>query len=104
MYRPIPVLLLDAQVAIQNAQTSPKISATIAQYGYTSERLHQGNLLYDAAQQAHHHYQTTCGDQLAATQRVQQTRQQAQKSYRRFVKLARIAFKDDRGLYIRLGL
>jgi hypothetical protein len=102
--RNIDGLLNSARVAINNALSSPKIQSYLSVYGYSPEKIQQGNALYDAALAAQQQQRVEYGEQIAATATLNQVWETASKSYIKFVKIARIAFKDDAGIATQLGL
>lgn len=93
-----------AHVAIHNALANTKIQDTLSEYGYTSDRIRQGEALYDTALAAQHTQQSEYGDQMSATAEFKQRWEVADKSYMHLVKIARVAFKDQPGSAKRLGI
>ncbi|MBD1867268.1 hypothetical protein H6F95_08140 [Cyanobacteria bacterium FACHB-471] len=102
--RSIDILLNSAHVAIANSLTNSQIQAYLKEFGYTPERIQQGKLLYEAALAAHQQQRADYGNQRTATTALQQAWETAKKSYMRYVKVARIAFKDNVGVATRLEL
>jgi hypothetical protein len=100
----IDTLLNSAHIAITNALTNPQIRGYLSDFGYTPERLQQGKLLYEAALAAHQQQRADYGDQRNATNTMNQSWETAQKTYMRYLKVARIAFKGNPGVATRLGL
>ncbi|NJN59574.1 MAG: hypothetical protein HC879_19845 [Leptolyngbyaceae cyanobacterium SL_5_9] len=100
----IDALLNSAHVAIANSLTNAQIQSYLKEFGYTPERIQQGKLLYEAALAAHQQQRAEYGDQRTATTALKQTWETAKKSYMRYVKVARIAFKDNAGVATRLEL
>jgi hypothetical protein len=100
----IDTLLNSAHIAITNSLTNHQIQSYLSEFGYTPERIQQGKLLYDAALAAHQQQRADYGDQKSATTALTQAWDTARKSYIRYVKVARIAFKDNAGVATRLEL
>jgi hypothetical protein len=102
--RNIDGLLNSARVGINNALNSPKIQDYLAVYGYSSEKIQQGKALYEAALSAYQQQKIEFGKQIGATATLNLVWETASKSYIKFIKIARIAFKDDAGIATQLGL
>ena len=101
---PIDTLLSDAQVAIENALNNPDILNALKDFGYTTARIQTGKALYSTATAAQIQQTTEAGDQIAATAAVSDAWETAKKSYIRFIKIARIAFKRSPGISTQLDL
>ena len=93
-----------AQIAIGNALADPTLSAALATYGYTAERLRQGDVLRETARAFHQRQKEAYGDLFAAGDALDAARRQVQATYMRHVKLARVAFENDRGATQKLAL
>jgi hypothetical protein len=93
-----------AQIAIANAIADPDLSAALAAYGYTTERLKEGSKLRERAHTLHQRRIIEYGNLLAASDAHEQAQRQAQDSYMRQVKVARIALKNNRGALQKLSL
>lgn len=102
--RTIDTLLNAAHLAIANALANPQIQTYLSEFGYTPERLQQGKRLYDTALAAHQQQRADYGNQKTATMTLNQTWDTAKKSYMRYLKVARIAFKQHAGIATRLEL
>jgi hypothetical protein len=100
----IDTLLNSANIAITNSLSHPQIQTYLSEFGYTPERIQQGKLLYESALAAHQQQRANYGDQRTATTTLTQARNTAKRSYMRYVKVARIAFKDHAGVATRLEL
>lgn len=86
-----------ARVALTNAQANPEIQAALQTFGYTTERIEQGEMLYEAAQTQYQQKITAYGGLRTAADALSSAEQQAQATYTRHVKIARVALEDDRG-------
>ncbi len=100
----IDQLLSQAQVAIDNALNNPTILSALGDYGYTAARIQTGKKLYSEAAAAQIAQTAEAGGQISASATVNEAWETAKKSYIRFIKIARIAFKHDAGISIQLAL
>ena len=96
--------LAHAQLALDNALANRAITATLAAYGYTSERLREGAALRDNVRALSQRQRGEYGDLFAAKDTLQALRQQAHQAYMRYVNVARVTFKTDRGTLEALGI
>ena len=95
-YRPPEERLDRARVALDNAQTDPALQDGLAAFGYDAARLQEGQGLLAAAQGAQEAHAAEYGDQYAATDELRAARETAETTYMRHVKVARVAFSEDR--------
>ena len=93
-----------AYTAITNARNTEPLLETLTEWGYDKERLDQGMALYDAAQAIFQQHAVEFAEQLEATDAKHEKWQLASKPYMRYLKLARILFRDDRPARTALGL
>lgn len=100
----IEARLLNAQVAISNAESDVEVQSYLAEFGYNAERLAEGRALYDRAQQLHQKQVKEYGDQFAASDALKSAWHEARTQYMRFVKVARVALKSERSAYQKLDL
>ncbi len=96
--------LLSAQVAIDNAISNVEIKALLAVYGYDETRLAEGKALLDATNQLQQIQQKEYGDQYEATNALTAARTLANNDYMRFIKIARIALKNELAIAQKLDL
>jgi len=96
--------LLVAQVAIDNAISNSDVKSLLAVFGYDDTRLNEGKTLLDTTNQLQQTQQKEYGDQFEATGTLKEAWEKADKTYMRFVKIARIALKADHALYQQLNL
>ena len=103
---PIPIdeFLGSVQVALANVTANNTIKTALADFGYTDDRMAQGQALYNTALTAQHQQKAEYADQISATDALNQTWETAHASYMRLVKVARVALKDNAGALTRLGL
>lgn len=93
-----------SRVAIDNALSNAQIQQYLEEYGYSLERIEAGKILYQAALAAQQRQKLEYGDQIGATETLDRAWETARRTYGRFVKIARIALKDDLGAMAQLGL
>lgn len=103
-YETIDQQLAAAHLALSNARSDSELSEALALFGYDGTRLDAGMALYTAAAQAQQQQALEYGEQYAASDALRAAWEDAQANYGRYVKVARIALKDDRGAYATLGL
>ncbi len=96
--------LMAAQVAIDNALSDTEVKTFLAEFGYDDTRLNVGKTLLDTANQLQQKQQKEYGDQFEATGELKDIWEEADQQYMRFVKVARIALRDDHSLYQKLDL
>ena len=96
--------LLAAQLAINNSISDDEIKTAVAQFGYDETRLNAGKALLDNANKMQYVQKKEYGDQYQATDALTEAWNTAEKTYMRFVKVARIALKSDHALYLKLDL
>ncbi|HRJ41464.1 MAG TPA: hypothetical protein PL105_06280 [Caldilineaceae bacterium] len=93
-----------AQLALSNARTDGDLSGPLADFGYDTARLDEGWALYQAAAEAQQRQTREYGEQYAASDAFTAAREAAQTEYVRYVKIARIALKQERGAAAKLVL
>lgn len=93
-----------ARVAIANVLADSHLQAAVAAYGYTYARLDQGRALHDAALALDQQQKDIYGGLFSAVDTLDAARRQANDTFMRHVKVARVALKQDRGAQQRLGL
>lgn len=96
--------LSKADVAIHNALTNPDLTTRLARYGYDQTRLAEGQSLYEQVdvlyrQQAHGY-----GQQFNATDELHRLWHQADTRFYQDRRVARVAFRKERGARQSLGL
>ncbi len=87
--------LQDARVLIGNSQTLPGISTALAEFGYTADRLAEGQALLQAAEDLVLKQKKEYGEQYEATAAAQTAWEAADSAYSKTLKIARLAFADD---------
>ncbi|MBU0473814.1 MAG: hypothetical protein KKF62_06580 [Bacteroidetes bacterium] len=96
--------LLSAQVTIDNAIADVEIKALLADYGYDDVRLAAGKTLLDTTNQMHQVQQKEYGDQFEATNALNSVWASAKNEYMRFIKISRIALRDEFAISQKLAL
>lgn len=96
--------MLDAQVAVDNANSDEEIKSYVVKFGYDGPRLAVGKALLDETRSLHQKQQKEYGDQYQAKDDLDELRYEANKEYMRYVKIARIALNSEHALYLKLGL
>ncbi|MCF8263043.1 MAG: hypothetical protein K9I99_00960 [Melioribacteraceae bacterium] len=91
-------------VALENALNNSGVAAYLAELGYTADTINFGKNLYNEAFNLHRKQQIEYAEKFSATDELNKARQKASLTYMKFIKLARIKFKDNRGVYTELGL
>lgn len=100
----IDARLAAAQIAIDNALSDAALQTALARYGYNAARIKQGKELYTAVLELNHGQKVQRGEQFAATSARRDVLKQADATYTRLFKVARIAFRHDRNAAMALGL
>ena len=97
-------VLTTSKMVLDNADSSDEIKKLMKAYGYDEQRLKQGRELLKKAEALQHEKENEYGQQYQASQALAQARDQANKVYMRFVKIARVALKDNVAAMMKLGL
>lgn len=103
-YRSIDALLSSAQLAIAAAQTNAEIQAALVLFGYPPEEIQRGRSLYETALSAQQQRHREYAEQIGASASLNDLRDALDNLYRRHLKLARIACKNDPVAISKLGL
>lgn len=89
--------LLFAQNAISNALNQAVLKPLLEEYGYTEERLKEGESLYKKADEAHLGQKKEYGEQYKATDELDEAKANAGNVYMKHLKIARIAMGNAPG-------
>lgn len=100
----IDELISKSGVAINNGKNQPALAALLLEYGYTPERLATGESLWSVANSLNNTQQKENGEQLAATEALNQSIEAANAVYIPHLKVARIVFRDDINYWAQLAL
>jgi len=93
-----------ARIAIENALSNPTIQTYLSEYGYSKAKLQAGQQLYQTALDLQQKQRREYGEQIEATTERDQLWDIAHATYMKFVKIARIAYKNNSGIAAQLGL
>lgn len=104
MNKKINELITKAKVAIKNGKDHPVAAAMLQEFGYTSDRLNEGNAFLNEAVTKYSNHIKEDGEQQAATKELTQAIEEANKLYIPLLKVARITFKNDTNQWIKLEL
>lgn len=96
--------MLNAQVAIENALGNETIKTALAVYGYSKAKLTEGKVLYEDALTKQIKQKQEYGDQYQATDTLDNVKIEANATYMRHVKIARIALNGQRGTWQALDI
>ena len=102
--RSIDQILSQAQLAIDNSLNNPTVLAALSDFGYSAARIGKGKQLYNLAAAAQLAQTSEAGEQISATAAINEAWAIARKTYMRFVKVARVAFKGQNGVATQLDL
>ena len=100
----IDSFLLKAKIAIENGMSNAEIAGIMKEFGYTSEKMAEGNTLLIKANELNIKQKKEYGEQYAATDAVNNRYNQINTSYMKHIKLARLVFKDERDKFKGLEL
>jgi hypothetical protein len=89
--------LTRAQIAIGNALADPAVQSALDPYGYTAERLREGQALRERALTLHQQQRVAYGDLSSANDALKATQAHVRTDYMHDIKVARVAFATDRG-------
>jgi len=96
--------LKDIAIALQNATDDEVIKTELAEFGYMATKVAEGKALYDTAEALHRKQKVEYGEQAIATDALNTAWEVANNVYMRQVKVARVAFKNERGVQSKLGI
>jgi hypothetical protein len=88
--------------AIQNALNGPDIRQLIAGFGYDDAKLQEGLTLYNTLETVYQQQQMLIGAKEEQTQRTLEIVDRAESILVEYVEIARIAFKENRGMLSKL--
>ncbi|WP_045028414.1 hypothetical protein [Draconibacterium sediminis] len=104
MSKEIDQLLTKSGTAINNSLQNTKLQPLLAEFGYTAEKLTEGKALLDTATSLNITQAKETGEKVQATATLDEKRELANREYIKYVKIARIAFTDEPGIWKSLGL
>lgn len=95
---------LRAELVLKNSKSNEDIRQRLVKYGYTDEKLAEGEKLYQKAFDLYTQQKEEYGDQYQATDEKETKRKEIHKIYMQHLTLARLAFKNDDKTYGSLDL
>ena len=104
MYRSIPEQIKEARMLISNSRQHPRIKQALVDFGYPIQNLEKGQARLEHFLLLQQLKRQNYGAQLNATETVVTELQQIKNTYDEHLTLARLAFKQNRGLQKTLGL
>ncbi|WP_299580621.1 hypothetical protein [uncultured Sunxiuqinia sp.] len=104
MNKEIDELLLKADLGINNALRHPEVAGLMSLLGYTPEKLTAGKVILTNAQNLQAKQVKEAGEEDGASDELRLKRSEAHHTYMNYVKIARIAFKNDAGMWTKLQL
>ncbi len=93
-----------AQAAISNSLADEEIQVLVSSYGYSSEKLNEGKVLFESAQAAVSSQKAAAGAQRQASQKLAEAEKSARDAYQALAKVARAIFKNYKARLTALGL
>ena len=104
MANSIQNLLIQSKTAVENALNDTDIKSFLSEYGYDESVLNAGKTLYEQTDHLNQQQLKEYGDQYSATEEFNNVWEKANAEYMRFVKVARIALRNENAAYSKLGL
>jgi len=96
--------LLTAQVRVDNTLNDPEILSRVSEFGYNADRMTEGKALQVKAAQLHQKQMTEYGEQYQASSAVKAKWEEAEKPYMVYLETARVPFKREPAIMVKLGL
>lgn len=88
--------LLSIEVSLENANQNTVLKAPLANFGYNEEEIQKGLVLLEEAKEKHALQNKEYGEQYDATDKLTTQKAKTNNTWMTHVKVARIAFKNDR--------
>jgi len=85
--------LAEAELMLSNAASDQTIATALTPFGYTPQRIGEGQTLYQAVKDLHRGQQKEFSEQIAATDAFNAAWDAANKAYGMALRIARVAFK-----------
>ncbi len=89
---------------IKNSLSDEEIQAAVGNYGYTTDKLNQGQALLDAANDSVDTREKTKGAEEEETDQAKSLRKTAETAYESLAKIARTEFRGQKEQLVKLGL
>jgi hypothetical protein len=93
-----------ADLAIGGALADADVQSHLSAFNWDAQRIQQGKALYNTAQQLVQKQRAEYGDQYNATEALNAVWKEADAAYMRYLKVARVALKNDTGAWQKLDL
>jgi hypothetical protein len=103
-YESLAEQLYSNHKAVELSLVDEALQGPLAEYGYEASRIETGRDLIKTAEQAFHQQQSAYEKRLNATRDFQNAREKAEDYYIHMVKIARVAFADDKSAWTELHL
>jgi hypothetical protein len=87
--------LQEARILIGNSQSLDRITGALGEFGYTPDRLAEGQILLQQAEALTLAQRNEYGEQYEATQATQQAWDTADEAYQKTLRVARLVFAED---------
>nr|VFJ58752.1 MAG: hypothetical protein BECKDK2373B_GA0170837_10773 [Candidatus Kentron sp. DK] len=104
VYRSIEDRLNRYRTGLVNARDVDELQNRVALYGYTKKKINELLSLHQEAFDLHLARKKEYGEQLAATNAFEQAWKSAHDAYMVLIRLGRILFRDDYGVFVKLTL
>nr|VFJ48104.1 MAG: hypothetical protein BECKFM1743A_GA0114220_100558 [Candidatus Kentron sp. FM]VFJ48763.1 MAG: hypothetical protein BECKFM1743C_GA0114222_100638 [Candidatus Kentron sp. FM]VFK09436.1 MAG: hypothetical protein BECKFM1743B_GA0114221_101055 [Candidatus Kentron sp. FM] len=92
------------RTGLVNARDVDGLQSRVALYGYTKKRLDEWLALHQEAFDLYLARKKEYGEQLAATSAFEEAWKSAHDTYMRLIRLGRVLFRDDYGVFVKLTL
>ena len=96
--------LLAARTALTNVLNDPQLQSALSVYGYSAERLGEGQALHERAHSLHQQQRIAYGNLTTAQEALRAAQARAKTDYMYYVKVARLVLAADRGVLKQLHL
>lgn len=104
MANSIQDLFMQVETGVTNSLGDQEIMSALEPFGYDESALNAGKALLDNTQQLHQQQLKEYGDQYSATEEFKTKKKSSATEYMRFIKIARVALKNEHAAYQKLGL
>lgn len=96
--------LSSSNLLIENILNNQEILSALSVFGYDETKLNEGKALYQTALDLYNEQKREYGEQYAATDAFRAAFEEAYEKYIYYVKIARLVFKNNKGVWQELGL
>lgn len=102
--KPIAAFLTAAYALFDNARTVPEVSEILAEHRYNETKLNAGRELIVAFDTANQQQEVTKGNAQQATQDQNEAMKTLHEWYAKFIKIAKVALRDQKQMLEKLGV